>query len=200
LLRFFIGVRLAISCDLLFLRWLLVGHNQSTVLHVQLRRNLHTAFESSCYGAKINMHLVRPLGGLPVLGGQFQMVVRVDPLDDQDLAVLFDFSPSVADQPAVASRDFARFQRAAERAGQSPGSGRHQVVEGGGVGFVNVGVNPVVLGDLRMNAENHRLRHLGQIGATQRALDTLDLDTGCVRHFIRHAGTSLAWGGCKDAH
>jgi hypothetical protein len=115
----------------------------------------------------------------------------MDAFDDQDLAVLLDLPAGITDQPGVAGRDFARFQRAAEGAGQSPGRRRDQVIQGGGVGFVDIRVDAVVLGDFRVNAENHRLRHLGQISAAQRALYALDPDAGCVGHFVCHGRISF---------
>jgi hypothetical protein len=50
-----------------------------------------------------------------------------------------------------------RFQRAGKGARQSPARGRDHVVERGGVRRNVAGLNPVMLGDLRMDAEGHRL-------------------------------------------
>jgi hypothetical protein len=53
--------------------------------------------------------------------------------------------------------DVTRFQRAGEGAGQSAASRGHHVVEGRRVRGILVGVDAVVLRDLGMNPERHRL-------------------------------------------
>jgi hypothetical protein len=53
--------------------------------------------------------------------------------------------------------DVTRLQRAGEGAGQSPPCCRHHVVERGRVRWVILRAHAIVLGNLGVNAENHRL-------------------------------------------
>jgi hypothetical protein len=53
--------------------------------------------------------------------------------------------------------DLTRLQRAGKRARQSPSSCRNDVVERGRVRRVVLGPHSIVLGNLGMNPENHRL-------------------------------------------
>jgi hypothetical protein len=84
-------------------------------------------------------------------------VPHVDAFDHQhpvlglDLAYCFD---------VVALRidfDLARFQRAGEGAGQSPPGCGHHVVERGRVRWEILGAHAIVLGNLGVNPEGHRL-------------------------------------------
>ena len=70
----------------------------------------------------------------------------------------------------------ARLQRAAESPRKSARGRRHEVVEGGGVRFVNIGVDTVVLGDLGVHTKKDRGRHMRQVGATQRPLDAFNFN------------------------
>jgi len=82
-------------------------------------------------------------------------------LDHQHLAVPFHFSPGLRNQPSVPGRDFARLQRAAEGPGQSARGGRNDVIQSGGVRLVYVGVDSIVLGDLRVHPEKHGCLNMG---------------------------------------
>ncbi len=73
--------------------------------------------------------------------------------------------------------DLTRLQRAGKRAGQSPASGRHDVVERRRVrGEVRCG-DPVVLGHLGVHTEGDRLVLGGQVGQALRAAEPLDAYT-----------------------
>ena len=100
----------------------------------------------------------------------------MDAFDHQDLSVPFPLAPGFCRQPPVAGRKLARLQRAAESPRQSSRSRRHEVVEGGGVRFVNIGVDTVVLGDLGVHTKKDRGRHMGQVSATQRPLDAFNFN------------------------
>jgi hypothetical protein len=134
------------------------------------------------------VHLVHALGGFPLSRVEFQVIVCVDAPDHQDLAVALHLSPGFRHQPAVAGRNFARLQRASERAGQSASGRRDDIVEGGGMRLVHGGVDPVVLGDLGVHSEEDRGGNVGQIGTAQGPLDAFDFDAGGVCHLVFHAG------------
>jgi hypothetical protein len=134
------------------------------------------------------VHLVHALGGFPLSRVEFQVIVCVDAPDHQDLAVALHLSPGFRHQPAVTGRNFARFQRASERAGQSACGRRDDIVEGGGVRLMHVGVDPVVLGNFGVHTEKNRGGNVGQIGTAQRPLDPFDFDTRGVCHLVFHDG------------
>jgi hypothetical protein len=158
------------------------------VFHVQPGRNLYAPLERSRHWAEIGMHLVHALGGFPLGRVEHQVIICMDALDHQDLAVSFDLTPGFRNQPAVTGRNFARLQRATERAGQSASGRRDDIVEGGGVRLVHIGIDPIMLGDLGVHSEEHRGGHVGQVSAAQRSLDPFDSDTRGVSHLVFHDG------------
>ena len=76
--------------------------------------------------------------------GNLQGIDDVNPFDDQHIAFFFDFSIYVGCQKAVACGYLSRFQRAAECTGQSAPCGCTDVIESGGVGFVDCSIHAVM--------------------------------------------------------
>jgi hypothetical protein len=76
----------------------------------------------------------------------------MDSFDYQHIAVFFDFAAGIRGEISLAGRDLARFQRAAEGAGQSAGGRGNHIVQSGGLRFVNLRIDAVVLGNFRMHA------------------------------------------------
>lgn len=103
------------------------------------------------------METMRPLGCGLLTGLRPKAVGHMDAFDDQNTAVLFYLSHRVRYQPPLTSRNPARLQRAAQGAGQSAGSGRYQVVNGGGMRFVDCLIHTIVLRDLGVQSEEHWL-------------------------------------------
>jgi len=99
-----------------------------------------------------------------------QFVVDVNPLDDQDLALEFDLSPSLTGEPALTCLYLARLQRAPEGSRQSPAGGGDNVVQRGGIGRRVPGVYAVVLSHLRMDAEGNRILPGGKESLPHRSL------------------------------
>jgi hypothetical protein len=99
-----------------------------------------------------------------------QFVVNVNPLDDQDLAIELDLTPRLTGEPALACVYLARLQRAPEGPSQSTAGGGDNIVERGGIGRRNSGINSVVLGYLRMNAKGDRFLPRGKEGLPHRSL------------------------------
>jgi hypothetical protein len=110
----------------------------------------------------------------------------MNPANNQHISVLFNFPFCLRSQKSLTGRNFARFQRAAKGTGQSAGRGGNNIIQRGGVGLVDLGVNTVMFGDLRMNAKSHRLIFLGQIGPTERTFDPFNFYLGCVDNLIAH--------------
>lgn len=89
--------------------------------------------------------------------------------------------------------DLARLQRAGEGAGQSPPGSGHHVVERGCVRRVILGAHAIVLGNLGVNPERHRLRLGRKVGETLRAAETFNPHPGDVGNLAHCANlTGLA--------
>ena len=88
------------------------------------------------------------LRGVPLVRGEFQLVVYMDSLDHENVAVLLDFTHRVGGQVGLDGRNAARLKGAAEGAGQSPGGRGHHVIERRGVRGLRVRVRAVVCRDL----------------------------------------------------
>ena len=99
-----------------------------------------------------------------------QFVVNVNPLDDQDLVLEFDLSPSLTGEPTLACVYLARLQRAPEGSRQSPAGGGDNIVQRGGIGTGVAWVYPVVLRHLRMDAESNRILPGGKESLSHRSL------------------------------
>jgi hypothetical protein len=63
------------------------------------------------------VHRVHSLDGFTLGFRRPQLVVRVDPADNQDSAIHFNFTGNFRSQPAIAGINLARFQRTAKSAG-----------------------------------------------------------------------------------
>lgn len=91
---------------------------------------------------------MHPLDGVAMLLVRFEVVGDEYPSDHQDLAVLADLTSDVGLELAAACVDPTRLQRAPEGSDQSAPGRRDHVVEGSGMGRQQIGIHPVVLGDL----------------------------------------------------
>jgi hypothetical protein len=104
----------------------------------------------------------------------------MDPLDDQHAALELDLAIGISPETTTPGGDTARFQRAPERAGQSTGHRRHEVVKRGGVRRAVLTRHSVVLGDLAVDAERDWVGLGRQPRPAQRALLPLDMHLGPV--------------------
>ncbi len=95
------------------------------------------------------------------------------------MVLQLDLSGRVGVETTVSGRDAARFQRAAQRAGQSTGSGGDNVIQRCGVRLVLALPQPIMRCDLAVHAEHHR-RVLGRHGGVPKPAGALDLDLGTV--------------------
>jgi len=110
----------------------------------------------------------------------------MDPADDQYLSVEFDFSRRVRGQQSLPGWDPARLQRAPEGAGESPGGGRHDVIQRRGARGVDARVDPIVLGNRRVDPKEDRPLLGRQVGPAQGPLYALDAYRGSIGHWIAH--------------
>jgi hypothetical protein len=114
----------------------------------------------------------------------------VDPLDDEDLVVELDFADGVATETTVSGGDVSCFERTPERAGQSTGGGRHDIVEGGGVGFEGALGGVVVGSDGAVDPEGDGVFLCRQMGVAQGALGSFDVDLRAVHDFTHGSSSS----------
>lgn len=104
----------------------------------------------------------------------------MNPGDDENAPVFLDFSDGFGFQIPVTRIDATRLQRASKGPGQSTARSGHYVVKCGGIGWVLIGRDSVMLGYLRVHAECHRLFMCGEPGASHRTPVTLDSHFRCV--------------------
>ena len=100
---------------------------------------------------------MHPLDLASPFRGHPQSIAHVDAFDDQHPVLGLDLPYRLHFVALGIDLDLTRLQRAGKGAGQSPPSGRHHVVEGGGVRRVILGAHAIVLGHLGVNAKHHRL-------------------------------------------
>jgi hypothetical protein len=137
----------------------------SGIAHFQRGRDINTAANSAGNWTKIGVEAKHSFGSFAFVRGDFEMIGHMDTLDHQNVAILLDLAACFRGQKTGAGRNLARFQRAAKGARQSAGRGGYHIVEGRGVGFVNLGINAIMCGDLGMDSKKDGPIFLGEIGA-----------------------------------
>ena len=86
----------------------------------------------------------------------------MDAPDHKNAVFVFDLASGVCSQTPITCIDFARFQRAPKGTQHSAGGCSNDVIDRGCVGLSQLGfVDAVVLRDLIMDAEGHRLLFAG---------------------------------------
>jgi hypothetical protein len=103
------------------------------------------------------MEPVHPLHLLTPVLGHGESVAHRDAPDHEHLVLEHDLADRLDLVALGIDLDVTRFQRAGEGAGQSAAGGSYDVVERGRVRRVLLGAHAVVLGNLGMDAERHRL-------------------------------------------
>ncbi len=105
-----------------------------------------------------------------------QLVVRVNALDQENLALELDLAFDLGGQLAARRINLARLQRAPEGPGQSATGGCYHVVESRRVGREVLGIDAVMIRDRRVHAEGHLLLLGGKLCFAQWAALALDRD------------------------
>ena len=122
------------------LRWL------RNLRHLQRSGNLDAVPDAAGHRTVVGVEAVDALGSFALFGRQLQVIGDVNPPDHQHIIFFFHFSFYRSGQIAFPGRNFARFQRATKGAGQSAAGGSNHVVDGGGMGFMHLGINVVMFG------------------------------------------------------
>jgi hypothetical protein len=107
---------------------------------------------------------------------ELQVVTNVDLAKNEDSVFFKDLSLSFRPHVRAGGRDVTRFQRACQRAGQSPGGRRHNVIQRRGAFRVRIGRNPIVSCDGAVNAEDHGFLFGWKPGAADRPFIPFDPD------------------------
>ena len=110
------------------------------------------------------------------VGVESEAISDVDPLDDQHVVFELDFADRLARQTSFCGGNLTRLQRASKGPRQSAGGGRNDVVEGRRALRVSTAWNPVVVGDLVVDAEVDRFGGSRHLSAPKRPSDALDVD------------------------
>lgn len=103
------------------------------------------------------MDAVHPLNGLALRLRSPQLVMRVDPANDQNASLDFYFTGNFRDQIAVARINLARFQRTAKSSGQSPAGCGDDVIQRGCAGREFARRDLVMPGDFGMHSKCYRV-------------------------------------------
>ena len=136
-------------------------------------------------------------GGSVDVAGHLQQIAHVDSLDHEDTVVDLDLAGRLPDKTAVASVDVTRLQRASEGSRQSAAGGGDDVVERRGALGVAGSGDPVVVGDLVVDAEVDRLTLPRYLRTPQRTSNTLDPHSRDVLH-VTHARDVTGRGSTKQ--
>lgn len=115
------------------------------------------------------MYLVDALNSLASFNRGDDVIDDVNAFYHKDFVFDLDFASDIGRQAAIACIDLARFQRAAECAGQSATRGRNDVIQCGRMGRKRFGAGAVMLSDRSMNPENDGSGFCWKISATHRA-------------------------------
>ena len=128
-----------------------------------------------------------PLSFLSAFLRNREPVAHVDALDEQHAVLRLDLANGLDLIALGTDLDLTRLQRAGEGASQSAAGSSHNVVQCGGMGWVLLGPDAVVLGHLGVHAE-HDWRLLGgQKGKTLRAAKPLNPHARNVRDIAHGA-------------
>jgi hypothetical protein len=128
----------------------------SYLFNFERGRNIHTAVQGPGNRTTRGMDVVDPFYRFPVFGSRFEMIDHMDPFDNQYVTLFLDLTFYVGDKQAFARSNFTRFQRATKGPGQSPTGGSDHIIQGGGVGLMDVGVNLIMRGNFRVDAKEGR--------------------------------------------
>ena len=165
----------------------------ATSSHLHVRSDVNGPFDRPIDGTKLRVCLVDSLHSFAVRFLGLKPVADVDPLQDQHLAVFFDFSHRLGLKLAAARIDSTGLQRTAEGSGQSAGCRRHDVVDCRGMRLERrLEFDAVVLGDLTVDAEGDGFLLSRKARVADRAKLTADLNTGSIDHFTHSSSSSAS--------
>lgn len=138
------------------------------------------------------MEGVHPFGLFPARVIDREAITHADAFDHEHVVLGLDLADRLDLVALRIDFDLTRFQRARERASQSPASRRDDVVERGRVRRIAVRIHAVVLGDLGMHAKHNRFGLRGQMREPLRSAEPFDPHAGDIGDLAH--GTALYSG------
>ncbi len=163
---------------------------------IDLRGDGDAAADGACNGTGPRVGCVRAFHRVANVLGNGQVVGNMDTADDEHAVLGFDFTGDPANEVVTFDRDPARCQRACKGAGESAARRRHDIIERRGVRLLPRHIDAVVLGDIAMNAEPHRLGLGGKVRVTEATTNTTNGDFGRVDDLGHDDASGMkAWYG-----
>ena len=154
---------------------------------LKLGGDVDCALEAASDRAEPSVERVHPLGFFSAFLRNREPVAHVDAFDEQHAVVCLDLANGLDLVALGIDLDLTRLQRAGEGASQSAAGRGHYVVQCGGMGWVLLRSDAVVLGHLGVHAE-HDWRLLGRKkGKTLRAAKPLNPHARDVRDIAHEA-------------
>ena len=147
---------------------------------LEFRGDVDCAFQAASDWAQAGVERVHPFGLFAARVRDREAIKHTDALDHEHAILGLDLADCVDLVALRIDLDLTRFQRAGERAGESPASRGDDVVERGRVGRIAVGIHAVVLGDLGMHAEHDRFCLRGQMREPLRSAKPFDPHAGDI--------------------
>lgn len=147
---------------------------------LQFRGDVDCAFQAASDWAEAGVERVHPFGLFAARVRDREAIKHTDALDHEHVILGLDLADCLDLVTLRIDFDLTRFQRAGERAGESPASRGDDVVERGRVGRIAVGIHAVVLGDLGMHAEHDRFCLRGQVREPLRSAKPFDPHAGDI--------------------
>jgi hypothetical protein len=141
---------------------------------LELRAHVDRALEAARDGTEAGVEAMHALGIRSAILRHREPVANGDAADHQHLVVELDLTDRLHLVALRIDFDLTRLQRAGEGAGQSAAGRGDHVVERRGVRRVLLRVHAIVLRDLRVHSEVHRLGLGGQMGEPLGAAEPLD--------------------------
>ena len=157
----------------------------SLLEHLERRGDLDRSADRAIHRAARHVVVERALDLLAVgLRVEAEVIPDVDPLDHEHAVVEFDLAGRLARQASFCCGNLTRFQRASEGPRQSACGGRDDVVQGRRALRLAAARDPVVVGDLVMDAEVDRLGRARHLRPPKRTSYAFDANAGDV-HDLR---------------
>ena len=128
------------------------------------RRYIDRPVYRAIYRAVLLMHVVHPLDHVLLVGSALELIVHSYSTHYQGLVLFLNIPFDCRGELASCCINPARFQRATKGARQSATGSGDDIVNGCRMGLMHIGVDLIVLSDLRVNTEKDIFvfcRHLG---------------------------------------
>lgn len=166
---------------------------------LEFRGDIDCALQAASDWTEAGMEGVHPFGLFAARVIDREAITHADAFDHEHVVLGLDLADRLDLVALSIDFDLTRFQRARERAGQSPASRSDDVVERGRVRRIAVRIHAVVLGDLRMHAKRNRFGLGRQMREPLRSTKPFDADPGDIGD-LAHGTHSTRAGTHRPCH